>query len=248
MLIAYVPSIGHYPLILRIPWLKKHDVNINFPKIDIQFPSPNYLTHRSKITPIPIKGITTAQNNKICTISTISFHRIVNNANNQYGKVEQFALVLYEINTAMAKEDDKKPNIHTIVVPEYHDYLKIFEKANTNKLPLHHPSDHTILLMDRFKPPFGPLYSLSNPELEELKCWLDENLSKGFICTLLSPTTTLILFVKKGDSLLRLVVNYRGINEGTIKNRYPLPLLQDTLMNLQRANSLKNWIFVGYTI
>jgi hypothetical protein len=44
-LVAYVVSIGHYPLILRIPWLKKHDVNINFPKIDIQFPSPNCLTH-----------------------------------------------------------------------------------------------------------------------------------------------------------------------------------------------------------
>jgi hypothetical protein len=155
--------------------------------------------------------------------------------NNHYGKVEQFALSLYEINTALAKEDDKKPNIRTIVLPEYHDYLKIFEKAYANKLPPHHPSDHTILLMDGFKPLLGPLYSLSRPELEELKCWLDENLSKGFIHTLLSPTATPILFVKKGDGWLRLVVNYRGINEGTIKNRYPLPLLQNTLMNLLKA-------------
>jgi hypothetical protein len=69
------------------------------------------------------------------------FHQIVNNANNYYGKVEQFALSLYEINTALAKEDDKKPDIHTIVLPKYHDYLKIFEKANADKLPLHHPSD-----------------------------------------------------------------------------------------------------------
>jgi hypothetical protein len=64
---------------------------------------------------------------------------------------------------------------------------------------------------------------------------LDENLSKGFICTSSSPTATPILFVKKGDSLLRLVINCTGINEGTIKNRYPLPLLQDTLMNLSKA-------------
>jgi hypothetical protein len=87
----------------------------------------------------------------------------------------------------------------------------------------------------RFKPPFGPLYSLSHPELEELKHWLDKNLSKGFIRTSSSPTTTPILFIKKGDSLLRLVIDYRGINEGTIKNRYPLLLLQDTLMNLSKA-------------
>jgi hypothetical protein len=51
----------------------------------------------------------------------------------------------------------------------------------------------------------------------------------------LSPAATPILFVKKGDGSLRLVIDYRGINEGTIKNRYPLPLLQDTLMNLSKA-------------
>jgi hypothetical protein len=161
--------------------------------------------------------------------------RIVNIVNNRYGKVEQFTLSLYEINTALAKEDDMKPNIHTIVLPEYYDYLKIFEKANTEKLPLHCLSDHGIPVMDRFKPPFGPLYSLSHPKLKELKCWLDENLSTGFIPTSSSPTATPILFVTKGDSSLRLVVNYRDSNEGTIKNRYPLPLLQDTLMNLSKA-------------
>jgi hypothetical protein len=175
------------------------------------------------------------QNNKICAISATSFSQIVNNVNNRYGKVEQFALSLYDINTALAKEDDKKPDIRTIVPAEYHDYLKVFEKANADKLPPHCPSDHTILLMDGLKPAFGPLYSLSHPELEELKCWLDENLSKGFIRTSSSPAATPILFVKKGDGSLRLVVDYRGINEGTIKHGYPLPLLQDTLMNLLKA-------------
>jgi hypothetical protein len=234
-LVTYVASIGHYPLVLGIPWLKKYHVSINFPKMDIQFPSPNCLTHRSKITPTTIKGITTLPNNKICAISATLFCRIVNNVNNRYGKVEQFTLSLYEINTALAKEDDKKPDIHTIVPPEYHDYLKIFEKANADKLPPHRPSDHTIPLTDGVKPPFGPLYSLSHPELEELKHWLDKNLSKGFIRTSSSPAAAPILFVKKGDGSLRLVIDYRGINEGTVKNRYPLPLLQDTLMNLSKA-------------
>jgi hypothetical protein len=89
--------------------------------------------------------------------------------------------------------------------------------------------------MDRFKPPFGPLYSLSHPKLEEHKYWLDKILSKGFIYTLSFPAAALILFVKKGDGSLQLVINYRGINEGTIKTRYPLLLLQDTLMNLLKA-------------
>jgi hypothetical protein len=88
--------------------------------------------------------------------------------------VEQFTLSLYEINTALSNEDDKKPDIHTIVLPKYYDYLKIFEKANANKLPGYQPGDYTIPLMDRFKPPFYPLYLLSHPKLEEIKCWLDK--------------------------------------------------------------------------
>jgi hypothetical protein len=142
----------------------------------------------------------------------------------------------------------KKPDIRTIVPPEYYDYLKIFEKANADQLPLHHPSDHRIPLMDGFKPPFGPLYSLSHPKLEELKCWLDENLSKGFIRTSLSPAAAPILFVKKGDGSLRFVIDYTGINEGTIKNRYPLPLLQDTLMNLSKAKWFMKLDIVERTI
>jgi hypothetical protein len=71
--------------------------------------------------------------------------------------------------------------------------------------------------------------------LEELKRWLKENSSKGFIHASSSPATTPILFIKKGDGSLRFVIDYCGINEGTIKNRYPLPLMQDTLINLSRA-------------
>jgi hypothetical protein len=122
--------------------------------------------------------------------------------NNHYGKVEQFMLSLYEINTLLAKEDDKKPDIHTIVLPNDHDYLKIFEKANANELPPYCPSNYTILLTDMFKCPFGPLYFLSHPEFEELKCWLDKNVSKGFICTPSSHAAAPMFFVKKGDGLL----------------------------------------------
>jgi hypothetical protein len=53
------------------------------------------------VTPIPIKGLTPEGGNKICAISAITFQHIINNANGHYGKVEQFALSLKEINTAL---------------------------------------------------------------------------------------------------------------------------------------------------
>ena len=104
-----------------------------------------------------------------------------------------------------------------------------------NQLPPHRQSDHTIPLKEGFQPPFGPLYSLSRFELEALKAWLEENLMKGFIRASSSPSGAPILFVKKQDDSLRLCVDYRGLNQGTIKNRYPLPLLQETLMRLSKA-------------
>jgi hypothetical protein len=72
-------------------------------------------------------------------------------------------------------------------------------------------------------------------ELEALRKWLNENLAKGFIRASSSPTRAPILFVKKGDGSLRLCVDYRGLNKGTIKNRYPLPLLYKTLLYLQKV-------------
>ena len=76
---------------------------------------------------------------------------------------------------------------------------------------------------------------MSRTELQTLKKWLEENLSKGFIRVSSSPAASPILFVKKTDGSLRLCVDYRGLYAGTIKNRYPLPLLQETLMQLSKA-------------
>jgi hypothetical protein len=101
ILTAYLTSVRHYPLILGIPWLKKHNITINFAKNDIQFSSPSCLHHRTMVTPIPIKGLTPERGNKICAISATTFRHIINNANGCYGKVEQFALSLNEINTTL---------------------------------------------------------------------------------------------------------------------------------------------------
>jgi hypothetical protein len=85
---AYLTSLGYYHLVLGIPWLKRHDITINFAKNNIQFSSPGYLPHHTMVTPIPIKGLTPEWRNKICAISAITFQCIINNANKHYGNVE----------------------------------------------------------------------------------------------------------------------------------------------------------------
>jgi hypothetical protein len=115
------------------------------------------------------------------------------------------------------------------------EFADVFSKTSADKLPEHTEYDHTIPLEPGTKPPFGTIYPLSAIELKALDEYLKENLAKGFIRHSSSPAGAPILFVKKSDGSLRLCVDYRGLNKITIKNRYPLPLIQENLDRLQEA-------------
>ena len=134
--------------------------------------------------------------------------------------------------------------IHAIRVPlevgsstsiplKYREFSDVFEKKNADRLPEHRSYDCPIDLLDGASPPFGPIYGLSEPELEALRTYIDENLAKGFIRHSKSPAGSPILFVKKKDGSLRLCVDYRGLNKVTIRNRYPLPLIPELLDRLR---------------
>ncbi len=72
-------------------------------------------------------------------------------------------------------------------------------------------------------------------ELETLKTYIETHLKTGFIRSSKSLAGAPIFFDKKPDGSLRLRVNYRGLNNLTIKNRYPLPLIGESLDRLGRA-------------
>ena len=72
-------------------------------------------------------------------------------------------------------------------------------------------------------------------ELEELKAQLQDLLDKGFIRPSTSPWGAPVLFVKKKDGTLRLCIDYRQLNKVTIKNKYPLPRIDDLFDQLQGA-------------
>ena len=76
---------------------------------------------------------------------------------------------------------------------------------------------------------------MSQGELQVLEKFFDENLAKSFIRTSSFPTATPILFAKKPGGGLRLCVNYEALNAITVKNKYPLPLIQETLNRLVKA-------------
>ena len=72
-------------------------------------------------------------------------------------------------------------------------------------------------------------------ELQELRVQLKELLDKGFIRSSTSPWGAPVLFAKKKDKTLRLCIDYRQLNKVTIKNRYPLPRIDDLFDQLREA-------------
>ena len=83
-------------------------------------------------------------------------------------------------------------------------------------------------------------YHMAPTKLKELKTQLQELLDKGFIRPSVSPWGAPVLFVKKKDGTLRMCIGYRQINKVTIKNKYPLPRIEDLFDQLKRASVFSN--------
>ncbi len=96
-------------------------------------------------------------------------------------------------------------------------------------------NDHAIELVDDQWPPYGSIYSLEPVELEIFKTYIENKLANDFIKPSKSPAGAFILFNKKLDRCLRLCVDYWDSNNLTIKNRYPLPLVGESLDRLGRV-------------
>ena len=116
------------------------------------------------------------------------------------------------------------------------EYKDVFEEEGASSLPRHQASDHAIQLQEGKEPPYGPLYPLSARELEVLREYLENALATGRIRHSTSPAGAPILFVPKPNGKLRLCVDYRGLNALTIKDRCPLPLINETLDRLSGAS------------
>ena len=126
----------------------------------------------------------------------------------------------------------------------YRQFAKVFNEEASHRLPKHQPWDHTIDLK-----PDAPsslnckVYPLTAQEKQALQKWLDEELKKGYITKSKSPYASLFFFIKKKDGKLRPVQDYRKLNEHTIRDTYPLPLIPDLIQQIEDA-----WVFTKFDV
>ncbi len=132
---------------------------------------------------------------------------------------------------------EKKAKTFEEMVPEWcRDFKDLFDKESFDELPEPKPWDHAIELIPNANANLDcKVYPLNRAEQEELDNFLDENLSSGRIRPSKSPMASPFFFVKKKDGKLRPVQDYRKLNEMTIKNRYPLPLISELMDKLRGA-------------
>ena len=128
------------------------------------------------------------------------------------------------------EEDHRK--IKEIVPRKFLKWKKVFGKVELEKMPMRKVWDHAIDFKETFKPQKGKIYSLSKNEREKVQNFVEDQLRKGYIRLSKSPQTSPVFFVGKKDRSKQMVMDYRNLNDQTVKNNYLLLLITDLINNM----------------
>ncbi|KAJ9536067.1 hypothetical protein OSB04_un000770 [Centaurea solstitialis] len=131
--------------------------------------------------------------------------------------------------------DSKKEKSVIETIPVVSEFPEVFPDDLTS-LPPDRPIEFRIDLLPGAAPIARSPYRLAPSEMKEMMAQLQELLDKGFIRPSTSPWGAPVLFVKKKDGTMRMCIDYRELNKLTIKNKYPLPRIDDLFDQLVGAS------------
>ena len=196
-------DMNDYDVILGMDWLSTHHALIDCHRRRVHF------------NPLQAKSFTyqgTSRVRAVPTISALQARKLLNS-----GCVGYWATMVDVSKESMLTPDD---------VPIVREYVSVFPEDLPGL-----PPDREIVFSIELVPGTAPIsraaYRLAPAELKELKAQLEDLIEKGFIRPSHSPWGAPVLFVKKKDGSLRLCIDYRELNKVTIKNKYPLPRIDD---------------------
>jgi hypothetical protein len=240
-----VTGLGKQKIILGFPWLRERNPIIDWKKGTLDWRQPK----QDKVSP--------EKETRIRTTTMISEEEdeeeYLNSTQNPLDNGELALLVSsitgekdndIWINAKMSTATEIQAELNSQkkdlpleeqVPKEFHEFLDIFSEEKAARFPEPRPWDHKIELKDTFVPKSFKTYNLTPEEQIELDKFLKENLEKGYIRPSQSPMASPFFFVGKKDGRLRPCQDYRYLNEHTVKNAYPLPLINELLDKLKGA-------------
>jgi hypothetical protein len=215
--------LSSYDVILGEPWLSDKNCVINWRQRQIVITHEGGVLHLNAELPPPSQTSPTS-----AVLGGKSFARNISAADELYIAVVQRV------------EGDGLPLVPPLP-PSYspeaewigQQYDDVFIEPST--LPPHRDVDMKIDLQPGAAPPFQAPRPMSAPMLDELRKQLTKLQSAGFIVPSNAPYGAPVLFVKKKDGSLRMCVDYRALNKITIRNKYPLPRIEELLDRLRHA-------------
>ena len=238
---GYVVKMTEWDAILGRPWITSEDVHFNHSKDTMMIGPKRHEVPNEEAEPIqPARDVLKKKKMMpdikldCVQVGAAAFLYL-----RRQQDVKVFAISMRDIEKALKPKTHVDPREH--LPKEYHQFLDVFSRDAANELPPHRKGvDHRIEL-DKdttgrdAEVPWGPMYSMSREQLLVLRKTLKEHLDKGFIRVSQSPAAAPVLFVKKPGGGLRFCVDYRALNQITKKDRYPLPLIQETLTAIGKA-------------
>ncbi|GKC85735.1 putative reverse transcriptase domain-containing protein, partial [Tanacetum coccineum] len=140
--------------------------------------------------------------------------------------------LIFMAHVTKKENEDKSEEKRLEDVPTVRDFPEVFPKDLPGLLPKRQV-EFQIDLVPGAAPVARASYRLAPSELQELSTQLQEFSDKGFIRPSSSPWGAPVLFVKKKDGSFWMCIDYRELNKLTVKNRYPLPRIDDLFDQLQ---------------
>ncbi|GKC33785.1 putative reverse transcriptase domain-containing protein [Tanacetum coccineum] len=204
-------ELGTFDVIIGMDWVVKHDAIIVFGEKVVRIPYGN-----KTLRVEGDKGVS-----RLKVISCIKARKYIE---------RDCHLFLAHVTEKKSKEKRLED------VPIIHDFLEVFSEELPG-LPPPRQVEFEIDLMPVDAPVARAPYRLAPYEMKELSVQLQELLGKGFILPRSSPWGAPVLFVKKKDGSFRMCIDYRELNKLTVKNRYPLPRIDDLLDQLQGSSA-----------
>ena len=257
--LCYLAKLEAYAVILGDGWLQTHNPMINWKERTMKFNSSDCLekgclTRGISCTEFAVGGrvknrTEPKEDIEVLPVNAKHFFRMVRKKDHEgylWVPRETKKALCATITGAVTSGDyDKfmkgKPEytreeLLKRVPAAYHSVIDVFMKHKADELPEHRKEDHQIILEAGKEAPYVRNYKpMSEQELEAVKKYIDEHLEKGFIRPSSSSAAAPVLLVRKPGGGLRFCVDYRALNSITIKNRYPIPLINETLGKLSQA-------------